>query len=1203
MDTIAPPVVAVIVTCDPGEWFAEVLRAFGSQTYPELSVLVLDAGSEHDPTPVVASILPGAFVRRLGVNRGFGASADEVLSMVEGASLLLLCHDDVAPDPDAVHVMVEESFRSNAGIVAPKLVSWDDPTRLLHVGMAVDKGGAVVDRVQPGEIDHGQHDAVRDVFLAPGGCTLVRADLFAELGGFDPAIVAMGEDLDLCWRAQIFGARVVVAPGARVRHLELLAGGGRALPNGAPAPDGETDAAVVSAGVAAVEPAAAAGQMALVRRTARRGAHRRAPRVSLQAMQRRHELYAALKAYTPFHLARVLPQVTFLAVAEIVVATASGDRDRASAVAHAWRWNLSRRRALRAARAAVQARRRLDDATVRRLQLRGSARLNAYFRRVFTRGLRTENFGDAEVDEAATPDDAAAAEGAVVAMRARARGGVTAEGGVVAEAGAVAQGSGVAAGGVVAPSGTEHVPRGRADDAPGPARSTRRLIWLMAALVVVFGTRQLLGTGMPILGQFLPFPSWAILVHRFASAWQPTGVGTTDPTSPATGMLGLAGMLLFGSMGLLEKIVVLGCIPVGAIGMARLTRPLGTAWARVTSTLIYLAIPVPYDALATGRWDGLVVYAACPWIVYMLGCASRVEPLDGPGPASVRPWRHSVVGWSLALGLLDALVTSLAPSAALITLLVALGLALGHIAAGRSGGLQPAARVVLTSLGASAVMVVLLAPWSLAVLGGPGRLQVLAGVPVSPSTAAGWGSLLRLAAGPIGDAALAWAFLAAAALPLVIGTRWRLAWGYRAWSMAVVAWVFAWLGGRGWLGPIDIVPQVMLVPAGVGIALAVGLGVSAFQLDLPGYRFGWRQAAAVTAAAAAVVGMLPVLVGSLGGRWDLVSTGYGQATSWMAANQVDGASRVVWIGDPRVLPGSGWELAPGLAYAVTEGGVPDVTALWQGSSPGAAGAVGDAIGLARRDATVRLGRLLAPYAVRYVVVVDSIAPAIAGFQTPLTYQPPADVIPALTAQVDLRQVISQGGFEVFVNSGALPVTGVRAAGHAAPAGASAVTGGPADLNGWRAALSAGPESTSFTGRVGPGAVLAAVGPGTGFVMTERDGSVVHATGAFGYAATFTVPRATTVTVSYAASPAHALEITLEIVLWVVALAAIAGRRRWLDWWWGPLLKRRRHRGLSRPAPMPSSTTIPTAVDPDGVNGVAAVRPLVSVPDDAATDAP
>ena len=229
METLAPPVVAVVVAHDPGPWFEETLASLDSQDYAELSVLVLDAAGAEDLTARVAAVLPTAYVRRFDENRGFGTTANEVLAMVDGADYFLLCHDDVALFPDAVHLLVEEAFRSNAGIVSPKVVSWDDPDRLLHVGMTVDKGGSVVDRVQPGEIDHGQHDAVRDVFVAPGGPTLVRADLFAELGGFDTAIVAMGEDLDLCWRAQVVGARIIVAPDARVRHLEELAGGARSL--------------------------------------------------------------------------------------------------------------------------------------------------------------------------------------------------------------------------------------------------------------------------------------------------------------------------------------------------------------------------------------------------------------------------------------------------------------------------------------------------------------------------------------------------------------------------------------------------------------------------------------------------------------------------------------------------------------------------------------------------------------------------------------------------------------------------------------------------------------------------------------------------------------------------------------------------------------------------------------------------------------
>src|SRR5947208_13610097 len=71
----APPVVAVMITYDPGPWLEEALRCLRAQDYPDLSVLVIDAAGPADPTARVAAVLPGAFVRRLDTNPGFGAAA------------------------------------------------------------------------------------------------------------------------------------------------------------------------------------------------------------------------------------------------------------------------------------------------------------------------------------------------------------------------------------------------------------------------------------------------------------------------------------------------------------------------------------------------------------------------------------------------------------------------------------------------------------------------------------------------------------------------------------------------------------------------------------------------------------------------------------------------------------------------------------------------------------------------------------------------------------------------------------------------------------------------------------------------------------------------------------------------------------------------------------------------------------------------
>ena len=1095
MENLAPPVVAVIVTCDPGAWFEESLQSLAEQDYPELSVLVLDAGSVEDPTPRVAAVLPGAYVRRLPGNKGFGPSVDEVLDMVQGASHLLVCHDDVALDPDVVHVLVEESFRSNAGVVAPKLVAWDDPQRLLHVGMAVDKGGAVVDRVEPGEIDHGQHDAVRDVFLAPGGCTLVRADLFAELGGFDPGIAVMGEDLDLCWRAQVAGARVVVAPAARVRHLERLAAGRR------PVPPDEVHAL----------PVVDAGQPAPAGPGARRG--RRTPRPTLQALQRRHELRVVLSSYGRFHLARVLPQLLLLATAETILSLFAGNRPRAAAVVHAWRWNWAHRSDIRARRAVVAAHRRLPDADVRRLQLHGSARLTAYVRRAVTHGLQVAHIGgEAELLELDAPDE-------------------------------------------------RPVP-----DRRDLSLSGRLLVGAVVTVVLLIGTRQLLGGGFAYVGGLLPLPSAGELLHRFAAAWQPTGVGSSHPISPATVALGIVGYVLGGSTGLAQKVLVLGCIPLGAVGMARLVRPFGSSWARVVSTVAYLAVPVAYDALALGRWDTLLVYAASPWILARLARASAVAPFAAPQAESRRrAWRAGLAGQALALGVLETVLCSLAPAGGAVTLLIALALALGIAVTG--GTLRPAGRVLAVGAGATVVTVVLLAPWSVTMLAGPARWQVLTGVPLDPGVAPHWSGLLRLAVGPIGDTPLVYGMVAAATLPLFIGARRRLAWAGQAWVLVVAALGVAWAEGRGWLAGLALPQQLLLVPAALGVALAVGLGVAAFERDLSAHRFGWRQAAAVLAAGAAVVGALPVLAAAGSGRWDMPHTGYGEATTWMAARSPAGGFRVLWLADPRVLPGAGWHLAGGTAYALSEGGLPDATGLWPGGDPGPASRVAAAVLLAEQGNTVELGALLAPYAVRYVVVVDTLAPTIPGYQAPEAHPAPARLVDALSAQTDLRPVAGQLGLQVFADDLALPelathalpvstTAGTTAASGAATSSATAATA--PTLGGWAPLQGPGHTTTVVHARAPAGALVLGRAPTSQWQLSGRAGTPAPATAAFGYGARFDVASpGGAVTLRARVSWAHGVETAGEVVAWLVAAAALLGRRRWLDWWYPHRRRRRR----------------------------------------------
>lgn len=331
----APPVVAVMVARDPGPWFEEALAALSEQDYPNLAVLVIDAQGGGGLAERIAEIVPNAYLRQLSERTTVPVAANEALSLVEGAAFLFFCHDHVVLDNSALRLLVEEAYRSNAGVAGPKIVDYDQPELLEEVGMSADKFGVPHPLVEQGELDQEQHDSVRDVFYISSEAALIRADLFAELDGFDPAMSEIGGDLDLCWRARVVGARVMVVPDAVARR--------------------RNDAL----------------EHAKVSEVAFGDAGR---------SEQRNRIRTLLKVYSPASLLRIVPQAIAITIVEIIALTLMRRPSRAAALFHGWTANLRDLRELRSARRVVQSARRVPDQDLRYLQVRGSARLREVLR-------------------------------------------------------------------------------------------------------------------------------------------------------------------------------------------------------------------------------------------------------------------------------------------------------------------------------------------------------------------------------------------------------------------------------------------------------------------------------------------------------------------------------------------------------------------------------------------------------------------------------------------------------------------------------------------------------------------------------------------------------------------------------------------------------------------------------------------------------
>ena len=220
------------------------------------------------------------------------------------------------------------------------------------------------------------------------------------------------------------------------------------------------------------------------------------------------------------------------------------------------------------------------------------------------------------------------------------------------------------------------------------------------------------------------------------------------------------------------------------------------------------------------------------------------------------------------------------------------------------------------------------------------------------------------------------------------------------------------------------VPDVglLLVPVALGLSLAAACAVSSFSTDVARGSFGWRQPLGLVSVGAVLVAMFPALVTLTDGAWFAPDESIAELVGSQVVADADfGEFRVLYLGDPRLMPVASQELSPGIAMALTGPGVPDTRYRFEPPETDADAALRDALNQIATNSTQRGGRLLAPFGIRYIVV-----PQFDGSQsTPADpIDPPGGLLGALASQLDLGLQYSPSNFVLYSNRSAFPTAAV-----------------------------------------------------------------------------------------------------------------------------------------------------------------------------------
>ena len=300
---------------------------------------------------------------------------------------------------------------------------------------------------------------------------------------------------------------------------------------------------------------------------------------------------------------------------------------------------------------------------------------------------------------------------------------------------------------------------------------------------------------------------------------------------------------------------------------------------------------------------------------------------------------------------------------------------------------------------------------------------------------------------------------------------------------------------------------------------------------------------------------------------------FSQSVTWMAAKTAGGAFRVLWLGDPRSLNQGSWSAGDGLAYATSEDGSPDARWLWNAADPGPASTLASAVNLARSGRTDRLGSMLAPSGVRYVVLLTSLAPEITGEQNPQEYPVPADLAPGLGRQLDLTPVVSGTGITVYANAAWIPERAQigaataprrrrRGPSGAPPAPVRSSPGAPI-VPGHARCSPVRPPPPPTVVRSPVGTVFTARHRPAGGTSCKPNGSTAVRSPSFGWAGRYQVTEAGVSTLRFDGGLITPLSLLCSVIVWLAAIAVVAAPAPRTDRGAGSVTGRRRPRGRTR----------------------------------------
>ena len=210
--------ITIIIPNYNGKHFLKAcLQSLEFQTFKDFHTIVVDNASTDGSEAYINTHFPTVSVFSLDRNYGFSRAVNEGIKRA-GSPYVILLNNDTVVDTRFVAEMVHAIEQS------PLLFSVSSKMIQMNQADTTDNGGNLYTlfgwSIHYGEgLNPTSLYQPAPIFAACAGGAIYRRDIFEEIGYFDESFFAYLEDMDIGFRAKIFGYNSTFCPTAIVHHF------------------------------------------------------------------------------------------------------------------------------------------------------------------------------------------------------------------------------------------------------------------------------------------------------------------------------------------------------------------------------------------------------------------------------------------------------------------------------------------------------------------------------------------------------------------------------------------------------------------------------------------------------------------------------------------------------------------------------------------------------------------------------------------------------------------------------------------------------------------------------------------------------------------------------------------------------------------------------------------------------------------------